>query len=128
MSYVIKGYKNSQNTVRQVALELITSVYRYASDKVRTYYQDLRPAQTNIIGEALANGLDYYDECNMDGNEIVNNSQMLIQEQQNMNSKNNNKMMMSSSFANKNINYDILFNIVDYLILILLVEKLRFIN
>ena len=126
MSYVIKGYKNSQNTVRQVALELITSVYRYASDKVRTYYQDLRPAQTNIIGEALANGLDYYDECNMDGNEIVNNSQMLIQEQQN--SERNNKMMMISSFANKNINDDILFNIVDYLILILLVEKLRFIN
>ena len=126
MSYVIKGYKNSQNTVRQVALELITSVYRYASDKVRTYYQDLRPAQINIIGEALANGLDYYDECNMDGNEIVNNSQMLIQEQQN--SERNNKMMMISSFANKNINDDILFNIVDYLILILLVEKLRFIN
>ena len=60
----------------------------------------------NIFEKALANGLDDYDKGNMDGNEIVNNSQMLIQEQQNLNSKNNNKMMMSSSFANKNINYD----------------------
>ena len=42
----------------------------------------------------------------MDGNEIVNNSQMLIQEQQNLNSTINNKMMMSSSFTNKNFNYD----------------------
>jgi len=108
MSYAIKGYKNSQNTVRQAALELITSIYRYAGDKVRSYYQDLRPAQINTIEEALANadGLDDYDDGNMDNNEMVNNSQMLNQEQQNMYSENNNKMMMSSSFANKNMNDD----------------------
>ena len=104
MTYAIKGYKNSQNTVRQAALELITSVYRYAGDKVRSYYQDLRPAQINTIEDALANadGLDDYVGNNTN-NEMVNNSQMLNQEQQNEYSENNNKMMMSSSFANKNI-------------------------
>jgi len=107
MTYAIKGYTNPQNLVREAALELIVSIYRYSGDKVRNYFQDLRPAQINTIEDALANadGLDDYVGNNTN-NEMVNNSQMLNQEQQNEYSENNNKMMMSSSFANKNINDD----------------------
>ncbi len=96
MSYAIKGYTNPQNTVREAALQVIISIYRYEGDKVRPYFKDLRPAQINTIEDALAaiDGLDADaaagrrnnnnndamgdmggEEFN-DGNEMVNNSQM----------------------------------------------------
>ncbi|MCQ2818179.1 MAG: hypothetical protein MJ252_13010 [archaeon] len=104
MGYAIKGYTNQQNTVREAALEVIKSVYRYEGDKVRPYFKELRPAQINTIEDALSSidGLDEEiatgknnfssgigpstkgtnlqseapNEMEM-GNEMVNNSQML---------------------------------------------------
>ena len=117
MTYAIKGYTNPQNTVREAALELIKSVYRFVGDKVRPYFKNLRPAQVNTIEDALmvVDGLDNpvaqnenYDNNNFgqaqdpqqfenQDNEIINNSQMLNAEQQNQYQKNQGYPMMDGN-------------------------------
>ena len=109
MSYAMKGYNNPQVAVRDAALQLIVILYKFAGDKIRNYYGNLRPAQINNIEDTIAreDGLNdnvindnnninenieagdfaYEDDC---GNVMVNNSQMLSKQQQNEYSMNNN--------------------------------------
>ena len=117
MTYAIKGYTNPQVAVRESALNLITILYKFAGDKIRPFYANLRPAQINNIEDNIAqndelndnmndnNGQynnddiepgDYvYDNNNNNNNinnendEMVNNSQMLSKEQQNEYNMNN---------------------------------------
>ena len=79
MNFAIKGYTNPQNTVRESALNLIVSLYKYVGDKVKNYFSSLRPAQIKSIEETLSQ----LNTNNMDNNEMVNNSQMLNKEMQN---------------------------------------------
>lgn len=98
MNYAMKGYNNPQVAVRDAALSLIVVLYKFAGDKIRSYFGNLRPAQINNIEDAIAreDGLnepveqginedvvpgDYAYEGNDD--EMINNSQMLSKEQQN---------------------------------------------
>ena len=113
MTYAIKGYTNPQVAVRDAALNLIVILYKYAGDKIRPFYANLRPAQINNIEDKIAqndemndntekynnniqmnnnNNIekgDYiYEEpnnnnINIENDEMVNNSQMLSKEQQN---------------------------------------------
>jgi hypothetical protein len=78
MNFAIKGYTNPQNTVRESALNLIVSLYKYVGDKVKNYFTTLRPAQIKSIEETLSQ-----INNNVDNNEMVNNSQMLNKEMQN---------------------------------------------
>ena len=114
MTYAIKGYTNPQVAVRDAALNLIVILYKFAGDKIRPFYANLRPAQINNIEDNIAqndelndninNGNneqynndiepgDYvYDDNNINNNEndeMVNNSQMLSKEQQNDYNMNN---------------------------------------
>ena len=109
MSYAMKGYNNPQVAVRDAALQLIVILYKFAGDKIRNYYGNLRPAQINNIEDTIAreDGLNdnvINDNNNINenieagdfayeedgGNEMVNNSQMLSKQQQNEYSMNNN--------------------------------------
>ena len=108
MTYAIKGYTNPQVAVRDAALNLIVILYKFAGDKIRPFYANLRPAQINNIEDNIAqndemnNNInennddqynnndiepgDYnYDDNNIynENDEMVNNSQMLSKEQQN---------------------------------------------
>ena len=108
MTYAIKGYTNPQVAVRDAALNLIVILYKFAGDKIRPFYANLRPAQINNIEDNIAqndelndniheNNEQYnnndiepgdyvYEENNNINNpndEMVNNSQMLSKEQQN---------------------------------------------
>lgn len=117
MTYAIKGYNNPQVAVREAALSLIVILYKFAGDKIRPFYSNLRPAQINNIEDSIAqndelnNNIndnnndnqynendvepgDYvYDENNVnnenENDEMINNSQMLSKEQQNEYNMNN---------------------------------------
>jgi centrosomal protein CEP104 len=117
MTYAIKGYTNPQVAVRDAALNLIVILYKFAGDKIRPFYANLRPAQINNIEDNIAqndelndnandNNEQYnndniepgdyaYDDNNNNNNinnendEMVNNSQMLSKEQQNEYNMNN---------------------------------------
>jgi centrosomal protein CEP104 len=69
MTYAIKGYTNPNAYVREAALSLIVILYKFAGDKIRPYYENLRPAQINNIEDNLAQ----HDELN---DQINNNGQM----------------------------------------------------
>ena len=112
MTYAIKGYTNPQVAVRDAALSLIVILYKFAGDKIRPFYANLRPAQINNIEDNIAqndelnepvNDNDQINEdiiepgdYNINNNinntedEMVNNSQMLSKEQQNEYSMGNN--------------------------------------
>jgi centrosomal protein CEP104 len=112
MTYAIKGYTNPQVAVRDAALSLIVILYKFAGDKIRPFYSNLRPAQINNIEDNIAqndelnepvNDNDQINEdiiepgdYNINNNinntedEMVNNSQMLSKEQQNEYSMGNN--------------------------------------
>ena len=100
MTYAIKGYTNPQVAVRDAALNLIVILYKFAGDKIRPFYANLRPAQINNIEDKIAQNdemnenTDKYNNIQMNNNnnnngpnndndEMVNNSQMLSKEQQN---------------------------------------------
>ena len=113
MTYAIKGYTNPQVAVRDAALNLIVILYKYAGDKIRPFYANLRPAQINNIEDKIAQNDEMNDNTekynniqmnknnieqgdyiyeeennNMQNDEMVNNSQMLSKEQQNEYSNN----------------------------------------
>ena len=115
MTYAIKGYTNPQVAVRDAALNLIVIIYKFAGDKIRPFYANLRPAQINNIEDKIAqndemnDNTDKYNNIQMNNNniekgdfiyeennnnipndndEMVNNSQMLSKEQQNEYSNN----------------------------------------
>ena len=111
MTYAIKGYTNPQVPVRDAALSLIVILYKFAGDKIRPFYANLRPAQINNIEDNIAQNDELNDQVNdnndeqinediepgdfqMNNNnaedEMVNNSQMLSKEQQNEYSMGNN--------------------------------------
>ena len=54
MTYAIKGYTNPQLAVRDAALNLIVILYKFAGDKIRPFYANLRPAQINNIEDNIA--------------------------------------------------------------------------
>ena len=107
MNYAIKGYENPQKAVRDAALSLIVILYKFAGDKIRPYYSNLRPAQINNIEDNIAQNDELNDQINNNGqmnediddqgdynynnnninnnldDEMINNSQMLSKEQQN---------------------------------------------
>ena len=114
MTYAIKGYTNPQVAVRDAALSLIVILYKFAGDKIRPFYANLRPAQINNIEDNIAQNDELNDNINNDNNgqynndvepgdyvyeenninnnendEMVNNSQMLSKEQQNDYNMNN---------------------------------------
>ena len=95
MSYAIKGYTNPQVTVRDAALSLIVILYKFAGDKIRPFYENLRPAQINNIEDNIAQ----HDELN----DQVNNNDENIEEQgdynyaNNDNNNNNDGAMVSDS-------------------------------
>ena len=118
MTYAIKGYTNPQVVVRDAALNLIVILYKFAGDKIRPFYANLRPAQINNIEDKIAqndemsDNTEKYNNIQMTNNnnniekgdyiyeeennnniqnendEMVNNSQMLSKEQQNEYSNN----------------------------------------
>ena len=113
MTYAIKGYTNPQVAVRDAALSLIVILYKFAGDKIRPYYANLRPAQINNIEDNIAQNDELNDQVNNneqinediddqgdnynninninnENDEMINNSQMLSKEQQNEYSMGNN--------------------------------------
>ena len=118
MNYAIKGYTNPQVAVRDAALNLIVILYKFAGDKIRPFYANLRPAQINNIEDNIAQNDELNDNINVrkaknnnnyndvepgdyvyedngnnninnENDEMVNNSQMLSKEQQNEYNMNN---------------------------------------
>ena len=106
MNYAIKGYTNPQVAIREAALSLIVILYKFAGDKIRPFYSNLRPAQINNIEDNIAQNDELNDQINNNGqmnedineqgdynynnninnnldDEMINNSQMLSKEQQN---------------------------------------------
>ena len=104
MNYAIKGYTNPQVAVRDASLSLIVILYKFAGDKIRPFYANLRPAQINNIEDNIAQNDELNDQINNNGqmnedineqgdynynnnnnldDEMINNSQMLSREQQN---------------------------------------------
>ena len=71
MTYAIKGYTNPQVAVRDAALNLIVILYKFAGDKIRPFYANLRPAQINNIEDKIAQN----DEMN-ENTDKYNNIQM----------------------------------------------------
>lgn len=71
MTYAIKGYTNPQVAVRDAALNLIVILYKFAGDKIRPFYANLRPAQINNIEDNIAQN----DEMN-ENTDKYNNIQM----------------------------------------------------
>ena len=53
MDYAVKGYSHSQKNVRDAALKLILTLYKYEGNNIQTYYQNLRQAQINTIEDAI---------------------------------------------------------------------------
>ena len=67
MNYAIKGYENPQKAVRDAALSLIVILYKFAGDKIRPYYSNLRPAQINNIEDNIAQNDELNDQINNNG-------------------------------------------------------------
>ena len=103
MNYAIKGYMNSQNTVREAALNVIVSVYKFAGDKIRSYFNVLRPAQINTIENAL-DGVDGLNEpVNTNSNNNVINTDNEINDNNDLiNSQS--RMFMPKDPMNNNLN------------------------
>ena len=73
MTYAIKGYTNPQVAVRDAALNLIVNLYKFAGDKIRPFYANLRPAQINNIEDNIAQHDELNDNVNENNNQFNNN-------------------------------------------------------
>jgi hypothetical protein len=72
MTYAIKGYNNPQVAVRDAALSLIVILYKFAGDKIRPFYSNLRPAQINNIEDNIAQNDELNNNINDNNNDIIN--------------------------------------------------------
>ena len=74
MTYAIKGYTNPQLAVRDAALNLIVILYKFAGDKIRPFYANLRPAQINNIEDNIAKNDEMNDNTEKYNNFQINNN------------------------------------------------------
>ena len=77
LKYAINGYALNKINVRDAALDIIITLYKYEGEKVHQYFQDsgLRPAQIKTIQDKL----DEIDiSNNKNKNEIINQNSNLI--------------------------------------------------
>ena len=83
LKYAINGYALNKINVRDAALEIIITLYKYEGEKVHQYFQDsgLRPAQIKTIQDKL-------DEIDLNSNKNKNNNEINNQNNQNPNSVN----------------------------------------
>ena len=118
MTYAIKGYTNPQLAVRDAALNLIVILYKFAGDKIRPFYANLRPAQINNIEDNIAKNDEMNDNTEKYNNFQINNNNNIekgdyIYEEENNNNINNinnqkeeNDEMVNNSQMISRENYD----------------------
>jgi hypothetical protein len=90
MDYAVKGYSHSQKNVRDAALKLILTLYKYEGNNIQTYYQNLRQAQINTIEDAIYKMNSGKDDVNCDNDDDNNDY--------------NEQHVVSSNNANKGMN------------------------
>ena len=103
MNYAIKGYTNPQIMVRDAALALIVILYKFAGDKIRPYYENLRPAQINNIEDNIAQNDELNDQVNNNVPMSTNNieEQIDYNNQPNDNNNGENAMVSDSQMLSK---------------------------
>ena len=104
MNYAIKGYTNPQVAVRDAALSLIVILYKFAGDKIRPFYANLRPAQINNIEDNIAQNDELNDNANNVNNEQYNNEVEpgdYVYEENNINNNENDEMVNNSQMLSK---------------------------
>ena len=104
MTYAIKGYTNPQVAVRDAALSLIVILYKFAGDKIRPFYANLRPAQINNIEDNIAQNDELNDNINNDNNGQYNNDVEpgdYVYEENNINNNENDEMVNNSQMLSK---------------------------
>ena len=112
MTYAIKGYTNPQVAVRDAALNLIVILYKFAGDKIRPFYANLRPAQINNIEDKIAQNdemnenTDKYNNIQMNNNNNNIEQGDYIYEEENNNNMNgpnndNDEMVNNSQMLSK---------------------------
>jgi centrosomal protein CEP104 len=90
MAYAVNHYKDPNKEIRDAAFNLIMNVFKFIGDGVRRYFKDLRPAQVNALEEGFENldGLNDHGNNEDDGQEFMNNSQMIYKNREPSGSKN----------------------------------------
>ena len=101
MSYAIKGYTNPQVTVRDAALSLIVILYKFAGDKIRPFYENLRPAQINNIEDNIAQHDELNDQVNNNDENIEEQGDYNYTNNDNNNNNNDGAMVSDSQMLNK---------------------------
>ena len=101
MSYAIKGYTNPQVTVRDAALSLIVILYKFAGDKIRPFYENLRPAQINNIEDNIAQHDELNDQVNNNDENIEEQGDYNYANNDNNNNNNDGAMVSDSQMLNK---------------------------
>ena len=114
MTYAIKGYTNPQVAVRESALNLIVILYKFAGDKIRPFYANLRPAQINNIEDKIAQNdemnenTDKYNNIQMNNNNNnIEKGDYIYEEENNINGPNNdnNDEMVNNMIRNIHVNF-----------------------
>ena len=111
MTYAIKGYTNPQVAVRDAALNLIVILYKFAGDKIRPFYANLRPAQINNIEDNIAQNdemnenTDKYNNIQMNNNNNIEQGDYIYEEENNNNingpNNDNDEMVNNSQMLSK---------------------------
>ncbi len=101
MNYAIKGYTNPQVTVRDAALSLIVILYKFAGDKIRPFYENLRPAQINNIEDNIAQHDELNDQVNNNDENIEEQGDYNYANNDNNNNNNDGAMVSDSQMLNK---------------------------